>query len=139
MIINHTSNSIALIPCSKLKKKWIYRAYELYSPSKMFQWYVKYAKMYCKDWYILSAKHWLIDKNKLLQNYDFTLKYAKDEEVKKYCEIISKQIIDTIPDDIELIIFAWEKYTKYLNVPHKIIKPLYKKKQGVRLSYLTKL
>ena len=139
MKIKHSSKSIALIPCSKSKKKGIYRAYELYSPSKMFRWYVKYANMYCEDWYILSAKHGLISKDKLLQDYDYTLKYAKQKDVKSYCEKISKQITDIIPVEYELIIFAWEKYTKYLNVSHKIIKPLYMQKYWPRLSYLSKL
>lgn len=80
--------SIALISCSKKKRKWTYRAYDLYSPSVLFRKYVRYAEKYCKDRYILSAKYHIIDKNKIITDYDYTLNFTseREREVWKYSQ-----------------------------------------------------
>jgi len=123
--------SIALISCSKAKLKWIHRACKLYSKSPLFNKYVKYALKNCNDWYILSAKHWLIDKNKLLQDYDYTLVWKNKKILKEFWKKISKEIIDKIDKNEEIIVLAWENYIKYLDIPNKIINPF----KGLSICY----
>jgi len=128
--------SIALISCSKAKHKWIHRAYKLYSKSDLFNKYVKYAQKNCTNFYILSAKYWLIDKNKLLQDYDYTLVGKTDKILREFWERVSNEIKQEINADEEIIVLAGENYIKYLNIPNKITNPFKWMSIGYRLQKL---
>lgn len=130
--------SIALISCSKQKYKWLHRAYKLYSKSTLFKKHILYAKKNCKDFYILSAEHGLIDKNKILQDYDYTLVWKSQKELKIFWEKISKQIKEKIDKKEDIMLLAGENYIKYLDIPNKITNPFKWLSIWYRLSKLNK-
>jgi len=74
---------IVLLSCTKSKLEKKSPAYQLYSPSPMFQKTMEYGKSLKPDKiYILSAKHHLVPMNKELEPYDLTLKTMKSDEKK---------------------------------------------------------
>jgi len=115
---------IALISCSKKKREWTHRAFDLYSKSPLFRKNI----LRCKnnkidDFYILSAKYWLLDKNQIISYYDYTLIWKSKEIRKKWGEKVSEQIKLKIPRDAEIYILAGKYYSEFLNIPNIIIKP----------------
>ena len=72
---------IVLLSCTKSKLDKKAPAYQLYSPSPMFQKTLEYGKSLKPDkMFILSAKYHLVPMNKELEPYDLTLKTMKSDE-----------------------------------------------------------
>ena len=115
---------IALIACTKNKKKGIHRAFDLYSKSVLFRKYLSRCKKNnIDDFYILSAKYWLVDKNQVLQSYDYTL-IGKSKKIREeWGNKVSKQIKNKIPDTAEIYLIASKIYSEYLNISNPIIEP----------------
>lgn len=74
---------VGLVSCSKTKLDEAAPARELYSPSFVFSRSARYVETHCDEWFILSAKHGLVDPDTLIAPYDETLagapKAVRDE------------------------------------------------------------
>ena len=128
---------IALIWCSKSKLSKITKAYRLYTWA-LFIKSVKFAEKYYDDWFILSAKHYLIDKNDIVEPYNYTLVNQNEDILKNFWSIISKMIMSKFPND-DIYILAWKNYYKYINIPNKIYYPLENLPLWKRLQFLNKI
>jgi hypothetical protein len=64
---------VGLVSCSKSKLPHAAPARELYSPSYVFDRSARYVEQHCDEWFVLSAKHGLVDPDAVLDPYDETL------------------------------------------------------------------
>lgn len=106
-------NFVALISCVSKKQSKLSPAEELYTSL----WFCK-AKAYVEqqrlNWYILSAKHGLLNKDEIIQPYNQTLKDMPVKERKKWANQIVVQIQREIHSETTIQIFAGISYRKYL-------------------------
>jgi len=108
------SNKIALVSCVSKKQKGIHKAKDLY----VSDWFKK-ARIYVENnnynkWYILSAKHYLVEPEKELGYYELYLPKQSKEYKREWGLKVSGQLI--IPNDknVEIDIFAGVEYRKHL-------------------------
>lgn len=65
---------IALVSCTKLKKDYPCSGQEMYLESQLFKKATDYIrKQDYNEWYILSAKYGLLNKDTIIEPYDTTL------------------------------------------------------------------
>ena len=112
---------IALIGCSKSKQgqntpSKAFLAKDIYTGRN----YKKardqgVARFQCVDYYILSAEHYLLDKNKLICYYDKSLYEMKEAECRKWAGKVLAELKSRFDlNETEFIIFAGSIYAKYL-------------------------
>lgn len=69
----------------------------------------------CDDYFIISAKHHLIEKDKMITYYDKTLNNMKESEKKEWSLIVLKQLAERFDlENDEFYIFGGGNYYKYL-------------------------
>ena len=112
---------IALLGCCKKKQgkdnhTKLFKAQDIYLGNSFGKSKNIGVKMYnCDDYYILSAKHHLLDKNEMISYYDKTLNKMSVKERKDWANIVLKELGDKfdLAKD-EFYIFAGGNYYKYL-------------------------
>lgn len=134
---------IVLISCVKQKQKKACKAKDLYT-SPLFTKSWAYAESLAPDEiYILSAKHHLVEPDKVLEPYNKTLLNSTAKERKQWAEQVLQELSqkEMDLDKDEFIILAGKKYYQYLigkggivhyTLPFKGLKGL-----GYILSFLT--
>jgi hypothetical protein len=80
---------IGLVGCVKQKLPVAAPARDLYV-SPLFRGRRRYVETTCDDWFILSAKHGLVDKHHVLDPYDVTLKTASTGQRRRW----SREVLD---------------------------------------------
>ena len=130
---------IGLISCVSTKLEGNHKAKDIYI-SPLFKKSRKFVEKYYDDYYILSAKYGLIEKNKHIDSYNLTLNKMNINKRQMWSILVAKQIKNIINKDDELFILAGEKYymdlIKYIpNKTNIIMKNL---GLGERLQYLNK-
>lgn len=109
---------IAMISCTKAKTNYKCPARELYSKSNLFKKAVMYIeKNHYDNWYVLSAKHGLVDKDREIEPYEVTLNNMKAEERKRWANLVYKQTLELNLNLQEIDFYAGKKYREYL-IPH---------------------
>ena len=84
---------IGLISCTKTKRKNPAQPRELYDPSSLFSKARKYCEQNHDDWYILSAKHHLLDPHgSAIKPYDETLTDARVSEKREWSNKVFEQL-----------------------------------------------
>lgn len=113
---------IALISCTKRKQDYACPAIELYTKSPAFRFKLCYCKRVGVDKiFILSAKHYLLEPETIIDPYDETLRGRKKEYKLKWTnEVLHDLKNKTDIKNDEFIILAGVDYTKYLleYLPH---------------------
>ncbi len=105
--------TVVLISCVKRKRDCRSKAKDLYI-SPLFRAERAYAEKFADTWYILSAKHHLLDPEKEICPYEQTLNDANATERRKWSnEVFASLQRCTSPDD-KIIMVAGEKYCQYL-------------------------
>lgn len=112
---------IALLGCCKKKQgkdnpKKLFKAQDIYLGNSFRKSKNIGVKMYkCDDYYILSAKHHLLDKNEMISYYDKTLNKMSVKERQDWANIVLKELGDKFDlTKDEFYIFAGGNYYKYL-------------------------
>ncbi|SEB45795.1 DUF6884 domain-containing protein [Paenibacillus sp. GP183] len=83
----------ALISCTKLKQDKACLAREMYLKSTLFSKAVRYIELKgYDDWFILSAKYGLLNKDEVIEPYDVTLNNMKSAEKKEWSRKVADQI-----------------------------------------------
>jgi len=77
------SRQIGLVGCVKSKHDKPMAARDLYT-SPLFRGRRRYVEHTCKRWFVLSAKHGLVDPDTVLEPYDETLKNAGRGERQRW-------------------------------------------------------
>lgn len=106
---------IGLVACTKSKRLIPSIPKDLYLESDLFTKKRKYCESYHQKWYILSAKHHLLDPNgpKIIP-YDETLKGAKKAVKEEWCLKVFEQLQRAGLLKHKLIIHTGQDYYKYL-------------------------
>lgn len=138
--MNQNRKKIILIACAATKLPHAAPAHELYD-SPLFKKSLAYAQTLHPDAiYILSAKHYLVPLDKVLEPYNKTLLDMSADEVKAWSEVVLKQLASkyNLQND-EFIFLAGEKYRKYLQpeMAHTLV-PTEGLRIGQQLAWYTK-
>ncbi len=107
---------IVFISCTKKKQNYPCKAKEMYTASQWFRGGWQYAEsLRPEKIYILSAKYGLLDPDEQIEPYEKTLSSARENEIKKWSIMVSKQIKKAGIDRNEQAVFLCGKnYRKYI-------------------------
>lgn len=115
---------IALIACSKRKlgadtPDIKFSAKDIYKGNSFNKSKNTGVTMYgCEDYFIISAKHYLLDKDAKIAYYDKTLNSMKVNEKKEWAEEVLKRLANKFDlVHYEFFIFGGRNYYKFL-LPH---------------------
>lgn len=138
-----TRRSIVLVSCVSRKRDGPIRAKELYD-SPLFRAQRTYAERFGDRWFILSAKHYLLDPEMVIERYEQTLKGAGVAIQRNWSQRVFDQLVNCTEPTDEIIVTAGEDYCRYL-VPllerrgNLVLKPLKGLRQGERPPRLNQL
>jgi hypothetical protein len=107
---------IGLVSCVKTKRNEPTTPKNLYT-SDYFEKMRSYAEQYHDDWWILSAKHGLLDPDgEPIEPYDETLSGARVVRKRDWVERVAKQLDEAglLSDDLTLVIHAGKDYYEEL-------------------------
>jgi hypothetical protein len=106
------SKEIGLVSCVKSKRDEPATPKELYT-SDYFQKMRAYSEQHHDNWWILSAKHGLLDPDgDPIEPYDETLSGARKARKREWAEKVAEQLEDEglLSDDITLVLHAGKDY-----------------------------
>jgi hypothetical protein len=104
---------IGLVSCTKSKRKQASQPANLYMPSTFFQKAREYVEANHNRWYILSAKHHLLDPfGPPIEPYDDTLSGAPVARKREWAQTVSDQLETEglLKDDNRLVFHAGRDY-----------------------------
>jgi len=113
-MIGDSVMKIALISCSKSKLNMECKARILYSPSILFTKARNHVESSFSIYYILSAKHGLLDPDKIIKPYDKSLFNLTNKERKDWANLVCKEIIEKHPNLKYVDIYAGKLYRVHL-------------------------
>ncbi|MDH6674286.1 cytoplasmic iron level regulating protein YaaA (DUF328/UPF0246 family) [Paenibacillus sp. LBL] len=102
-----------MISCAKTKQSSPCKAKDLYI-SDLFTKAKKYAESNYDSYFILSAKHGLLDPEEIIEPYDLTLNNQKKDFIEEWSINVSKQLQDTLEEGVSLYFHAGFKYRQFL-------------------------
>jgi hypothetical protein len=107
--------TIGLVACAKSKRKGALPARELYS-SELFKKAIRYSRRNYDRWYILSAKHGLVEPETVLEPYDEALSRKSRLQQETWARSVFQQLLRVIPrsEDCALFFHAGIQYRKNL-------------------------
>lgn len=106
---------IALVSCTKSKRSVPSKPKELYMESSLFRKARRYSEEYQEDWYIMSAKHHLLDpEGPEIGPYDETLKDFNKSEKREWSRKIFGQLKRRGLLENKLVIHAGKDYYEEL-------------------------
>lgn len=110
--------TIGLVACSSTKQPGLHRAANLYT-SPLFRLSRTWVERNCPDgWYILSAKHHLLDPSDRISSYDKALRDLSPEERSLWASTVAQELDALMP--CRFIVFAGELYRRALtNLPYE--------------------
>src|SRR4051794_16178196 len=100
---------IALVACAKRKLRMPSRAEDLYV-SPLFSGLRRYAERNADRWYILSAKHGVLPRNRIIPPYDETLNRMTKAERVLWASRVKRQLARLLPTRAKVILLAGLKY-----------------------------
>lgn len=130
----------ALVSCVKSKHRRPMPAADLYT-STLFLGLRAYAEEYADAWYILSAKHGLLDPGQVIEPYEKTLNRMPIAERRRWAREVNDALAHTLPEGAEVIMLAGQRYREDL-VPelrrrgHDVTIPLEGLSFGKQLQFL---
>ena len=83
---------LGLVSCTKSKRNYSCKAYEMYSPSNLFKKAYRYATKNYDVVAILSAKYGLLLPDDEIEPYDLTLKTMTKQQRKEWADKVFKQM-----------------------------------------------
>jgi hypothetical protein len=108
---------IGLVSCTKAKTDSPSAPRELYEPSALFRKARSYAEENHDEWYVLSAKYYVLDPDgSPIEPYDETLNNASVEERQKWSQRVLEQLRerDVLAEGNTLVIHAGKSYYEEL-------------------------
>jgi len=100
---------IALVSCAKKKRQERAPARDLYL-SELFRRYRAYAIANADRWYILSAKHGLLNPDQVIAPYDCTLNAMSAGDRRDWATRVRRQLRQCLPPGAEVVVLAGSRY-----------------------------
>ena len=110
------TREIGLVSCVKTKREEPATPKNLYT-SDYFEKMRSYAEQYHDDWWILSAKHGLLDPDgKPIEPYDETLSGARVIKKRDWAEQVAEELYDQglLSEEVTLVVHAGKDYYEEL-------------------------
>lgn len=104
---------VCLISCVSQKKTKLGPAKDIYV-SQWFKKAARYAGKNADEWYVLSAKYFLVDPNQLIEPYDLTLRKMKVEDRKAWAKKIFQMLGSFLAPEDRITILAGKLYRENL-------------------------
>lgn len=106
---------IALLGCGKAKASQTCAAQEMYR-SNLFRLSLRYAIATCDRWYILSAKHGLLEPHTVIEPYELSLAQLAPAERIAWGKRVGEQLDAAVPheteSDAQIVFLAGERYSE---------------------------
>ena len=132
------AKTICLVGCGKQKDPGRARAKDIYT-SPFFRYKRQYAETFGDSWFIISAKHHLLNPDKIIEPYDETLNSAGVAAKQSWAAIVHEQLCQVISPNDTIVILAGKDYFGHL-LPllgcYKVLLPLKGLKQGGQMQWL---
>jgi hypothetical protein len=133
------TKSITLVSCVGKKRFEASLAKDLYQSPWFFK-ARKYVEKKNLDWYVLSAKYGLVNRDEILKPYEQTLNNMPAEERRSWANKVFEQILKELPNGGQINIFAGIRYREYLvplleNAGYEIEIPLSELGIGKQLAW----
>lgn len=104
-------NKLYLVSCTKRKNQKSAMCKDVYN-SVLFNM-IK-SRVEGQEWYILSAKYYLLHPTTLIKPYDVTLNTMSKQERKTWSEHVVKNILSVAKKDQTVVILAGNKYREFI-------------------------
>ena len=104
---------IGLISCASKKRSHAAEARELYS-SPLFTKSREFIEQLCDRWFILSAKHGLLEPTQVVEPYEETLKKKSGQERKEWAEKVWSALRPIVQPGDRVTILAGKRYREFL-------------------------
>lgn len=105
--------NIFLVSCVKPKRGYPSPAKDLYI-SDWFKKASRYASQNADEWFILSAKYFLVHPDQVIEPYDLTLKAMSAEEKKEWANHVCQMLKPLISTKDKLTFLAGQDYRNNL-------------------------
>lgn len=133
-------NRIALVSCVASKGASTLRAEELYQ-SNWFRHARALARSAFDSWFILSAKHGLLNPSQVIAPYDLALRDLDDEESKVWAALVADKLSKTIGRPSEVMLLAGSDYRSKLAplleaLGHTTVAPMSRMGIGSQIAWL---
>jgi hypothetical protein len=109
MAVTPGHRTIALIACASAKRSVAAPAAEMYV-SSLFTKARMYAEEHASAWYVLSAKHGLVDPASVIEPYDVTLNTMGARERREWAALVSRQLEGVVGSGDRAIVLAGVRY-----------------------------
>lgn len=111
---------IAFVSCVSKKADQEKPAQDLYT-SSWFQKASKYAKLNSDNWYILSAKHGIVDPDEVIAPYDETLNEMGVDQRQAWGRDVARELEEVLQPGDQVILLAGQRYREFLLEPLRIL------------------
>ena len=134
--------TVALVACASAKRSEPAPAAELYL-SGLFIKARSYAERHASAWYVLSAKHGLLDPVTVIEPYDVTLNTMGVRRRRAWASLVSEQLEGVVRSGDRVIVLAGARYREGI-VPGlrarsvRVEIPLEGLRIGEQLAWLTR-
>ena len=105
--------TIYLVPCAARKRSTRAAARDLYT-SSLFGKMRAVAERYGTRWFILSAKHGLLDPKQVIEPYDETLNKMRVAARRDWARRVQAQMEKRLPKADRIVVLAGKNYREYL-------------------------
>ena len=110
--------TIVLVSCVASKTATANRAGQLYT-SPWFRKASSYARQIGDQWYILSAKHGLVDPESVIEPYDETLNTMRAAERRAWARRVLQELQEVLHPGDQVVFLAGQRYRENLVAPIK--------------------
>jgi len=138
MVAVVTTLVVGLVSCSKSKLDEAAPARELYSPSFVFDRSARYCETHCDEWFVLSAKHGLVDPTTVVAPYDETLSGAPKAVRDEWAEGVRQALRDRYEGrPVKFVLMAGRSYSGAVEgLDAEVVEPLKGMGTGFRRQWL---
>ena len=105
--------TVCLVSCVGLKRATSAAAKDLYQSD----WFIKarsYVEGFGSDWFILSAKHGLVQPDDLIAPYEQTLNTMGVSARRDWARLVERQMDEHMPDAARIVVLAGQRYREFL-------------------------
>jgi hypothetical protein len=105
--------SVALVSCVKSKKPVPAAARDLYT-SPLFRGMATFAQSHASQWFILSAKHGLLNPSEVIEPYEMTLRSQDPASRRSWAERVCGDLLHFVAPPGTILMLAGDVYRRPL-------------------------
>lgn len=107
---------VGLVSCTNAKRSEPACPGELYDESTLFRKASAYCERHCDEWFVVSAKHGLLDPDgPQIEPYDVTISDLDHQECEDWAADIASVLEDRLPPTATIQVHAGRKYVEPLD------------------------